>query len=343
MIELDGSESHGGGSILRLATGFSVLTNTPMRIKNIRAGRPSPGIREQHLAGLRALNSLCEGSMRGDEIGSTELEFFPGVIGKSTAEIPIATAGSVGLVLQPILIASLSSRHAITLKIKGGGTMGKWAPPFNYMQNVTFRILEKMGFEIYSEVFREGFYPRGGADVSIEIKPPSEIISLRIPEPGRALSVKGISVESSSLGAGRIAERQKYACQQILEKYFQGTSLVGEFETARAGSDSPGSCLTSWIEHENCVKGFGQVGEIGLRAEDIGKNVAENVIRLHESGSTLDECAADQIIPFMAFAGNSIATAPKMTGHMRTSIWLSETFLGKKINVDEGKNITIMT
>lgn len=343
MFEIDGSESHGGGSILRLATGFSVLTQTPIRITNIRAGRPRPGIQEQHLAGLRALNSLCEGSMTGDEIGSTEMEFTPGAIGKSNAEITIATAGSVGLVLQPILIASLSSRHSITLKIKGGGTIGKWAPPFNYLEKVTFRILEKMGFEIYSEVFREGFYPRGGADVSIEINPPDEIIPLKIPEPGRVLSVKGISIETSSLSPGRVAYRQKYACQHILEKYFQGTSLVEDFEAVNTGSDSPGSCLTSWIEHENCVNGFGQVGEAGLKAEEIGKNVAENIIRIYESGAALDEYAADQIIPFMAFAGNSIATAPKMTGHMRTSIWLSESFLGKKINIDEGKNVTIRT
>ena len=334
MLEIDGSESHGGGSILRIASGLAVLTQTPIRITNIRSGRKNPGIQEQHLAALRALNSLCEGRMTGDEIGSKELEFFPNPIGKSMAEISISTAGSVALSLQPILIASASVRHPVRLKITGGGTMGKWAPPFPFLETVTFDMMKRMGYGIYSEVFRHGFYPKGGASVSIEISPPQEITPLKIPEPGRVLSVSGISIESKSLSQGRVAERQKYACQQMLEKYFEGSYIVKDFETEQVGTDSPGSCLTAWITRDNCVTGYGQVGEPGIRAEDIGRSVAESIIRIYESGATLDSHAADQILPFMLMAPGSVARIGEITGHMETSMWLSEKFLGRRFSID---------
>ena len=48
-IVIDGSFGEGGGSILRLGAGFYVLFKRPIRIKNIRANRPKPGLRLQHL------------------------------------------------------------------------------------------------------------------------------------------------------------------------------------------------------------------------------------------------------------------------------------------------------
>ena len=54
-LEIDGSFGEGGGAILRLSAGYSVLFNKPLRIKNIRANRPKPGLRLQHLLGLKPL------------------------------------------------------------------------------------------------------------------------------------------------------------------------------------------------------------------------------------------------------------------------------------------------
>jgi RNA 3'-phosphate cyclase len=343
MIEIDGSQSHGGGSILRLATGFSVLTQTPIKITNIRASRPKPGIQEQHIAGLRALNSLCEGKMLGDEIGSTELEFTPRPIGKSIADINIATAGSIGLVMQPILIACSNLNHPIKLRISGGGTVGKWAPPVSFLENVTFKHLEKMGFKIYLEVLRHGFYPKGGASVNIEIIPPGGILPLKIPELGNVFSVDGLSIDSNALRDGRVAERQKMSCQQALEKYFEGSAIVRDIGIEHADTDSPGSCLTCWIETDKTVLGTDMVGERGLRADIIGRTVADELLRLYESKATLDEMAADQILPFMLIAGNSIARIPRFTAHIETSIWLSEKFLGKRFTLEEENGVMVRT
>ena len=77
MLEIDGSESHGGGSIVRLAAGFAALKQVPIKITNIRAGRPNPGLQEQHLNGLKALANICNGNLIGDELNSKDMEFHP--------------------------------------------------------------------------------------------------------------------------------------------------------------------------------------------------------------------------------------------------------------------------
>lgn len=54
MIEIDGSQKSGSGTIVRDAVLFSVLVGKNLHLKNIRAQRDRPGLRAQHLKGLEA-------------------------------------------------------------------------------------------------------------------------------------------------------------------------------------------------------------------------------------------------------------------------------------------------
>ena len=100
LVAIDGSVLEGGGQILRTSTALAVLTGRPVRICNIRSGRPQPGLRTQHLRGLEAVSQVCGGRLEGARIGSKEIIFYPGAITGNEIRIGIETAGSVGLVLQ---------------------------------------------------------------------------------------------------------------------------------------------------------------------------------------------------------------------------------------------------
>ena len=58
LIEIDGSYGEGGSKILRTSTGLSAVTGKPVRIFNIRKGRPNPGLQAQHLAGIRTVSGI---------------------------------------------------------------------------------------------------------------------------------------------------------------------------------------------------------------------------------------------------------------------------------------------
>ena len=71
MIEIDGSYGEGGGQILRTSVSLSALTLNPVRIIKIRAGRPKPGLKRQHIAGIELTSPQVGAEVEGLEIGST--------------------------------------------------------------------------------------------------------------------------------------------------------------------------------------------------------------------------------------------------------------------------------
>ncbi len=100
MIDIDGSEGEGGGQILRSALSLSMCTSQAFRIVNIRAKRDKPGLLRQHLTAVRAAVEICGAEVIGDEVGSLELTFRPGLVKPGDYRFAIGTAGSCTLVLQ---------------------------------------------------------------------------------------------------------------------------------------------------------------------------------------------------------------------------------------------------
>ncbi len=65
MLEIDGSEHSGSGTIVRDAIPFCILTGQDIHLRNIRAKRDEPGLRPQHLKALEAAADLCIGRLEG--------------------------------------------------------------------------------------------------------------------------------------------------------------------------------------------------------------------------------------------------------------------------------------
>ena len=103
MLEIDGSMGEGGGQVLRTALSLSCILQQPVRITNIRAGRPKPGLAAQHLTVCKLLSEICGAQMQGATLGSTTLEFSPGKISGGDYKFDIGTAGSITLLLQAAL------------------------------------------------------------------------------------------------------------------------------------------------------------------------------------------------------------------------------------------------
>ena len=137
MIELDGSHGEGGGQVLRTALSLSVLTGRGFRITNIRAGRDDPGLRPQHLAGIRLISEMSSAEVAGDQVGSDSLEFHPGQLRGGRYRFDVGTAGSLTLLMQTVLPALVVSPIETELELIGG-TDVRWSPPIDHYAQVLF-------------------------------------------------------------------------------------------------------------------------------------------------------------------------------------------------------------
>lgn len=332
MIIVQGDMLEGGGQILRTATALSALSKKPCRIVNIRANRPKPGLREQHLQGLLAVAKLCNGSVKNAFVGSKEIEFYPGNIFEKQVEVSIQTAGSITLVLQSLMTAAAFARDNVEIKIKGGATNTSWSPPADYTRNVFFPLLEKTGYITDLEIKRRGFYPKGGAEIICNLKPVKKLQNICLESRGDVKVIKGVSVCSNLPES--VARRQKISAENILRRAGYETEIKEEV----VRSHSAGSAAVLWAECNNSVIGADALGEIKKSAENVGKEAAEKMIIQLQNGFSLDLHAADQIIPYIALAeGESSITTSEITEHVLTNIAICEKMLGVKFSVQENR------
>src|SRR3989338_6162707 len=91
--------------------------------------------------------------------------------------------------------------------------------------------------------------------------------------------------------------------------------------------------------HNPIVLGADALGERGKRAEEVGKEAADKLMKEIESKAPIDVHLADNLVPFIAlFPGNQIKVS-ELSMHTKTNIWVVEQFLGKCLEVDEVKRI----
>ena len=263
MIEIDGSYGEGGGSIIRTAIGLSAATGKAVRVFRIRKGRTQPGLKEQHLQGIRAVSEFCNGKLKGAELGSSEITFEPGKEFSDKVKMRIETAGSVGLALQPVMIAATAAKKEVKVEINGGATYGKWAPPIDFVEGVFSKILGKMGYATEFEIKRHGFYPTGGAKVEVILKPPDVLKGLNLVEQGKIENAKGVSVASEHLQKQKVAERQKISARQEIFKQLKTSANI---KTAYLKTESVGSAITLCLTtSKGAILGSSEIGEKNLR------------------------------------------------------------------------------
>ena len=327
MIEIDGSSGEGGGQILRSALSLSAILHEELRIFNIRAGRPEPGLRAQHLTSAKAVAAICNASLQGLEIGSTELLFRPGRITGGFFRFDVGTAGSVTLVLQALMPLFPFASDPVTIDVTGG-TDVKWSPPIDYLRLVTLSILEKMGFVMSLVVARRGHYPKGGGLVTVNSHPSGTLKSIQGSRSGKVGAIDGVS--HAVRLSRHVAERQAAEGAKIVTAQELPTPAI-EVEVSEDGSHlSPGSGIVLRATSEkSAVLGGDCLGERGLPAEEVGRIAARRLVEEVESQAFIDRHMGDMIVPYLTMAeGVSDVTVSRITQHILTNVEVAQKVAG---------------
>ncbi len=337
MIEIDGSYGEGGGQILRTAVSLSALTMKPIRVSNIRAGRPKPGLKHQHIAGIEVTGKIVDAKIQGLEVGSADVEFVPRQHRGGNVNYDVGTAGSISLVLQAALPPAVLSPEPVSFKLRGG-TDVKWSPPIDYLQNVFVPTLEILGSKIEIIQERRGHYPRGGGYVTCDVIPTDGIKSFERVQFGKLIGVGGIS--HCVRLPGHVAERQAIAAGDIIHRNLEVEPHIDResYSKERDKHLGPGSGIVIWAESEYGFRiGADSLGERGKSAEDVGRDAASQLVAEVSTGMTIDSHLCDMLIPYLAVAkGTSKIGVTKITSHLTTNIWAVKQILGTRVEL-QGK------
>lgn len=323
MIEIDGSYGEGGGQIVRTAVALSAVTGKPVRIKKIRQGRPKPGLAPQHAQAISALARLCSAKIMGVVPGSSEISFDPGEIRGGNYRIDIGTAGSITLLMQCLMPATLKADSPVTLEIHGG-TDVLWSPTIDYFKNVFLPALACFKAKASIEIRQRGYYPIGQGSVLLKVEPSNLEPALLTGNASKR--VKGIS-HCSNLPE-HVARRQAESATQVLKD----AGIDAEVSQEIRSLPSTGSGITVW----SGFKGASALGKRGLPAEKVGEAAAEEMIPEMASDAVVDVHLADQLIPYIALAGGSYTTR-EISMHARTNIWTARHFLDREIEISGEK------
>ncbi|MEE9252718.1 MAG: RNA 3'-terminal phosphate cyclase [Thermodesulfobacteriota bacterium] len=341
-VTIDGSIGEGGGQVVRTACALSSITGVPCRVFNIRKDRTKTGLRVQHLAGLRALAALCEGRLEGGNVGSEEIYFTPAAIKPKTLNVEIETAGSITLVLQTVLLPSFFAPGPVNVVFRGGATDTSFSPTIDYHRFVFLKLLKRVGLSSTVEVLRRGFYPKGGAVLKAGALP-GRPKSWSCTERGSISGISIISGASESLKKARVGERQAEAAEKVLTEQLD-LPCVKQVDYAHARS--PGSHITIVAASRNTVLGADGLGERGKRAEMVGEEAAQKLLKEIRLGACLDVHAADQLLPYLALAeGSSTVAVSGVSEHTKTNIFVIKQFLNRDFQVtqtDLGAIITVV-
>jgi RNA 3'-terminal phosphate cyclase (ATP) len=302
-----------------------------VHIFNIRKGREKPGLRPQHLEGIRAAAQICSAETDGLTLNSLEAVFKPRDIHGGTFTIDTKTAGSITLILQTLVPIGIFAKASLTLTIRGG-TAVPFSPTTEYFQHILCFFLERMGIHICIDTKRHGFYPRGGGEVVAKIEP-SEIKSMNLIERGALQKIDVLSVASYHLKQSRVAERMIEGFKKIFPE-INDTVHYGE-------TVSPGCFIRSHAHFENSKLGADALGKRSKRAEDVGREAAQKLKVALDTGAPIDSWMVDQILPYMALATTytketSKIIIPQLTKHAETNIWVIKKFLNVTFEIKDG-------
>jgi len=331
------------------------LFQKPVHIYNIRANRNPPGLKTQHLVGVQAVQKLTNGNLSKVEIGTSELFFIPGTSFLSNLDLDIKTAGSIGLIAQILQISVVISLNTDIIKINviGGGTFGTGAPDPYYINEVTYHYFKKIGYNCKINVIKNGFYPKGGGNAEIILRPLKSVDYLRplnLELQGVPLEIGGDIIASSNLQKPRVCERirdeilllsKTQDFKNPLSRYDLKNSIKIKYEN----TFSPGVGFNIWIKFDNDIKlGSGTyLGKIGVRSEDLARNAYRDLIDVINSGATIDNYCSDQIIPLVYLCNEgSIFRIPKETTHFKTNLELLSKFIKREVLIQKYENSVLI-
>ncbi|QUC64672.1 RNA 3'-phosphate cyclase [Nitrosopumilus sp. K4] len=323
-LKIDGNFGEGGGQIVRTAVTLSCITKTPIILENIRKNRKDPGLKHQHLTAIKILQKICNATIEGAKIGSTNLKFAPKDVKDAILREDVRTAGSIPLILQVLIPISAINQRKLELSIKGGTDVA-WSPTIDYTNNVLREAYERLGINFSIELVKRGYYPKGGGEINLKVFPSTiKPISLT----NKKTRKLKIFCSYSKLPEQLIKEKIEKIRSNLIEKNFDVKVVIKNQNAIDSGS----TLLIASVDEES-IMGIDSIFD--KRTNEFRMDLK----KITENELGVDENLADMlVVPASLAEGMTIFRVPKISTHLETNLYVTSKITGCKYGVGKLPN-----
>jgi len=325
-IKIDGGFGEGGGQIIRSAVTLSAITGKPIEIENIRKNRKVPGLRPQHLLGVKILSKVCQAKVEGLYVNSTSLKFFPSQGSNLELSEDIGTAGSIPLILQVLVPAVSLMKNSLKLSIIGG-TDVPWSPTSDYTKYVLSEAFSRIGINFTYDIKRRGYYPKGGGLVETQIQP--------------CKNLNPISLVERKTTFAKLLCVYSHISKEIIQKEIDDAKIIlakngfdYEISIKEENALDKGCSILIFSNDTNSVIGSDGIYHKSLNG--LGESVAKKFI---ESNLGVDLCLSDMlVVPLSLIKDTSIYRIRQITKHLETNLFVASKITGCKYGIGKIDN-----
>jgi RNA 3'-terminal phosphate cyclase (ATP) len=225
------------------------------------------------------------------------------------------------------LPALISAAGPSRIEIEGG-THNPSAPPFDFLQRCFIPLIERMGPKVKLELQKYGFYPAGGGRIVVDVIPTDVLKPIELEERAEITTKRATALVANL--PYHIARRELDTVGKLLN--WDAESLRCE---DTKNSVSPGNLVMIELASSTVTEIFTAFGKLGVSAEDVAKDAAEQARAYMHSTAAVDEHLADQLLLPLALAGGGSFSAVNLNMHAKTNMEVIRQFLPVSFQVTE--------
>lgn len=253
-------------------------------------------------------------------------------------DMTVGAGGSVALLallLIPSVTLSGCGTSPALFAVLRGGTVVPRAPPTGSLEGVVLPLLARMGVRARLATRMHGFAARGRGEARLRVEPVPAGAQLR----PLVLDARG-DVESIAIRAHVARVNKEVGLREALEALQtlkRGLTKMPRVDVEQADAAPHSFGEGTWLEiraatARGTVLGAEAVGELGKRAEAVGREAGAQMVADLAAGACVDHHVQDQLLVFLALAaGQSRVRVGALTPNSQNVIHVLRAFFGPDI------------
>jgi RNA 3'-terminal phosphate cyclase (ATP) len=216
------------------------------------------------------------------------------------------------------------------------------APPVDFLTKSYLPLVNRLGPTVEAHLVRPGFYPAGGGEFTVHVRPTPKLGRLELIERGKIIARRVRALVARL--PRHIAERE---CRTVAQEtgWDADCFAVAEIQDARG----PGNVVMIELEAEHVTEVFTAFGRLGVRAEDVAKEALCQAEEYMAAGVPVGKYLADQIMLPLGIgaylgSGGGVFRTMGLSLHSTTHLEILQRFveIGIQVEREDGGNCLVL-